>query len=314
MSNSLREGISILYDMELNNYLMTRSIAQLNNQIARLGQKQTFRKPSRRNNSTRVLDYFLGFLCIGGIAGAVIGVIYGLCVGDGFFSKIGKAFDGAINLALICGVIGAVAGIFVGVTRRSKAEQAIEEQYAADCKAQKRQIAGDARRVQAELRERNILIRQRDALSARKAEAAEKLDCFYSAMGIDEKYCHLIPIGYMNEFLRLGIATKLEGADGLYYLIMQELRWDQLQYTLEEISSKLDTIIDHQHALYGELVSINGKCDSMVRMAVQAAATSAKNNQLLETAVENTSIAAYNAERISQELAFQNFMLAYTHI
>lgn len=38
--NSLQEGISILYDMEINNYLMTRSIKQLNYRIDQLGHKK----------------------------------------------------------------------------------------------------------------------------------------------------------------------------------------------------------------------------------------------------------------------------------
>lgn len=198
-----------------------------------------------------------------------------------------------------------------GVRRRSKDRQDNEEQYLKECKIREQNMVRDQTRVKAELQEQKILIQQKNLLLSRKREATERLNRFYSIMGIDDRFCNLIPIGYMHEFMRLGIATKLEGADGLYYLILQELRHDQLQYTLEEISNKLDTIIDSQHTVYNELVAVNNKCDRMIRMTMQSAETAVKNNQLLETAVANTSVAAYNSERISKELAFQNFMLTY---
>lgn len=309
--NALQEGISILYDMELNNYLMARSINQLNQQISQLGYKRKFYKPVKKENRFSITEYFWVMLGVGGIAGAVIGVIYGLCIGDGFFYKIGEAIAGAINFGLALGCLGGIIGFIMGIIRRSKTEKELEKQYLEDCKTHEQNISRDLHRVKGELEQQKILIQQRNSLLARKRDADAKLNNFYAAMGIDDKFCHLIPIGYMHEFMRLGIADKLEGADGLYYLVMQELRHDQLQCTLEDILDKLDVIVDNQHSVYHELMQINNKCDNMVRMTMRAAETAVKNNQLLETAVANTSIAAYNSERISKELAFQNFMLTY---
>ena len=112
----------------------------------------------------------------------------------------------------------------------------------------------------------------------------------------------------MNEFARLGISRHLEGADGLYYLVRNELRFDQMNATLNDIAYSLDSIVDRQRELYAEVTSMNRRCDKMISLTLQ----NAKNTERsLNRIAENTSIAAYNSERISQELAFQNFMLYY---
>ena len=111
----------------------------------------------------------------------------------------------------------------------------------------------------------------------------------------------------MNEFLRLGIATKLEGADGLYYLIRKELRMDQMQYTMNEISSKLDTLIDKTHELHSDLLNINSKCDKLVNATIRAASSA-------ESAAVNSAITAYNSERIAKEQEYQNMLITYNFL
>lgn len=100
----------------------------------------------------------------------------------------------------------------------------------------------------------------------------------------------LIPIGYMHEFIRLGIATHLEGADGLYYLVRNELRADQFQCSIEEISCKLDTVIDKQREIYGVISDMNHRCDYLVEQTKKSIKLSAQNNALLSSAVEQTKI------------------------
>ena len=114
--------------------------------------------------------------------------------------------------------------------------------------------------------------------------------------------------------MRLGIAHQLGGANGLYYLVRQEMRGDRLQYSLDEISRKLDDIISNQHQIYYEITDMNNKCSQLISQAEKSAEISAKNNQLLDAAVANTSIAAYNSQRVKEELRFQNFMYVYNSI
>ena len=69
----LKKGISILYDMELNNYLMTRTISQLYYEIEDLGIKQNFEEPTPNNRSYSGSDELSGGAGIGWLLGAILG-------------------------------------------------------------------------------------------------------------------------------------------------------------------------------------------------------------------------------------------------
>ncbi|MBQ7574619.1 MAG: hypothetical protein IJT23_10220 [Clostridia bacterium] len=109
---------------------------------------------------------------------------------------------------------------------------------------------------------------------------------------------------FAHEFIRLGISRQLEGAQGLYYLIRKELRMDQMQRSLDDISRKLDEIIDNQREIYGEIVKMNNKCENMI----QATLKMSKNLNNIE---QNTAISAYNSERILKEEEYQTFFQTY---
>lgn len=133
---------------------------------------------------------------------------------------------------------------------------------------------------------------------------------FYNKVGIDSRYRNLVAIGYMNEFVSLGISNRLEGTDGLNYLIRQELRQDQLQMSLEEISKKLDTIIDNQRMIYSQLQEMNRKSDTIVNGIKKLSDKVAESQQ---TIIENTALTAYYAERTAKKAEFQSFMEIYKY-
>ena len=308
MSTKLQQGISILYDLELNDYLMAKAISKLDSEINSLGLKRNINKPTKKIADTEGF-YWTGVITVSIAAiAAVIGAICGFIKTDGFFMKLLGAVGEAIAYAFYGGIAGLVIAIVVCSIRRTHAESDAEKDFKEDWKRYEKEIDMDKHRVSRELKQKEFLIQQRNTLVARRNEAAKKRNKYYNIIGIDPKYRNLVPIGYMNEFARLGISRKLEGADGLYYLVRNELRFDQMQCTLNDIAYKLDTIVDKQRELYAEVLQINKQCDRMVSLTVQSAK---KTEKAIGQVVENTSIAAYNSERISQELAFQNFMLCY---
>lgn len=309
MGKSLFSTISKLYDMELNNYLMTRAINELDSRITDLGKKRKIIAPTeeKADKSDIGLSAGTGAL-IFGIIGIIVGVIYNFKHEVGFFAKLFGIILHGFTFGLVAVLIGAVLGLIYGLISYSGDNDKFRKQYLRDLKVHNNEILKDDQRVQRERKEREILIRQRNILINRKNEASRKLNSFYASSGIDSDYRNLIPIGYMYEFIRLGISTKLEGADGLYYLVRCELRSDQFQCTLEEISRKLDKIIDNQHGIYSEITKINNKCDRMIRETMKSAEIAAKSNQTLNAAVANTAITAYNTERIARELEFQRFL------
>ena len=176
----------------------------------------------------------------------------------------------------------------------------------------------EKRRLELEEREFAILSDIWYRLTSRRIHAEENLEKLYDAVGIDKDFRKLIPIGYMNDFARLGIATKLEGVDGLYYLVLQELRADCFQCTLNDISSKLDTLIDKQSMLYRAVVHIGAKVDSLAEsieretMMVMNQIKSLDNvseqlknsNELSKRILDNSKVNAYNSDRITKELEY----------
>ena len=304
----LNQGISILYDMEVNNYMMTRSIEKLNGEIARLGKKRGFRLPYKKDPDISVFAILGIVVIISAIVGAIAGIIHGFVVGDGFFEKIGQALVSLIFMALYFAVGGVVLGLIIGILAKVIGNNKAKKEYESDCEEYNSKLKNDEIRVKRELKQREYLLRQRDSLYFKLQESQRLLNQFYIKMNIDKNYRNLVPVGYMNEFLRLGIATKLGGNDGLYYLVLREIKFDKMQCTLEEISDKLDVIIDKQRDIYKELVKTNQRCDELVRIAVESSERSARTLSNIEN---NTRIAAYNSERAAKELSYQNFMLTY---
>ncbi len=308
MSTKLQKGISILYDLELNDYLMAKAIAKLDDEIAYLGRPKNISKPVKGSAKSGALYWIGTITVVAAIAGGIIEAIKEFINAEGFFIKFLSAFGGAIAGAVTGAIIGLIIGLIVSVFLKSSSIATAERNFKNACDRYEKDISADNMRVQNELRRKEFLIKERNSLVNRRNEASRKLKKYYDVMGIDNKYRNLVPIGYMNEFARLGISRHLEGADGLYYLVRNELRFDQMNATLNDIAYSLDSIVDKQRELYAEVTSMNRRCDKMISLTLQ----NAKNTERsLNRIAENTSIVAYNSERISQELAFQNFMLYY---
>lgn len=312
--NKLTDAISILYDMEMNNYFMTKTINELKEAADELGIEQKINKPIRVSASFS--SSLISSCSISLVICAVLGVIFGIIGGvisnsNGFFESIFGAIAGAICFGLIGAAIGLVLGIITSffvylknVNTANKANSIRLEDY-------NRKKVEYQQKLNNEYKAKEIILCERNNLIKRKQEAITVLNDFYSVVGIAPEFRNLIPIGYMYNFSRLGISTKLEGVDGLYYLINKELRMDQLQYSLEDISKKMDTIIDNQHRIYTELTHINAKCDTIISQTQTAAFYAAENNVLLQNAVMNTYITSYTAKRIEKELSYSNFMNNY---
>lgn len=303
--NKLCTGISILYEMEQNNYLMTRAVSQIDQKASQLGHSRQFKKPPFPNVET----YFLNILTVTAIVCAVVGVILGIIESISFDDGgiIYRFFISVLG-TLIFAAIGAVIGFFITVVICSIIyivnHKKAKEEYQWELKFYNNKVEFDQIRVRDELTQKNRLLKEKELLVLRLYESKTRLDNFYNIMSIDREFRSLIAIGYMDKFIKLGISTKLTGADGLYYLIMQELDKELIKLSLLEISAKLDTLIDNQNRLYGEIHHINDKCDQIIKSTL---------NQIkrLDSIEKNTELANYSIERAEKELEFQNFMILY---
>lgn len=302
-SNELAEGITIVYDMETNNYLMTRAIQNLRKQAIPLGKKRNIIAPKRK----KVVDENKGTYTNCGMFGALVGAVV--------FTIVSLNWWG-LGAPLIVILIGGLLGFVVawslaripGQAKYKKKVELAEKQYQRERENYKLRLSQEKERVNNEIQLKNYILMQKEILEDKLCESQELLVSFYGTLGIDERFRNIVPIGYMYEFIRLGIARELGGDKGLYYLIMQELRWDQLNCTLQEISNKLDQIINNQKLLYQELVNINHACDYLVENAVYSAKLLADTKKQAEKSAINSEVTAYNTTRCAAELEYQSFM------
>lgn len=307
MANDLMKGLSILYDMELNNYMMDAAVKKLNHEISQLGFKRKVSQPKLYKAKFAWGSFFKTMLVIC-ILFSVYGAYEGFTSAGGIISGFFKAIAWIIAY-FIAGAVISVAFVLVffvilyikDISYEKKENSRRQDKHNDELN----NIEWDYQR---QLDRKDALIRQKDILVKKRNESAKVLERFYNSMRIDYNYRNLIPIGYMYELCRLGISNKLTGTDGLYYLVRQELRGDRLQYTLEEISYKLDTIINQQSYIYQEITAMNSKCDTMIAQSKKSIELAVKNNQSIQGVVNNTSISNYHLQRIRKEAEFQNTM------
>lgn len=296
---NLKKTISILYDMELNNYYMTQAISQLAVNINSLGKVNRIAKPEKESAGSPF------FYAVGGFIFGAISVIYGIIE---FIKNFRLLYLITIIPTLIIyfaigAAIGAAIGFVIDLFGMASEKRRANARYDSALVKYEKALADDKKRVEREKVNSNKLYHEYLILKERKSEAEHQLQNFYVQAGIDSRFRNIIAMGYMNEFINLGISRKLEGADGLYYLILQELRWDQMMLTMEEISAKLDEVIDNQRMLHMDLVEMNQKSSKMIGELMNGV------QNLNANVNELKSIEQYNGTRIRQELEFQNFML-----
>ena len=306
----LKKAISILYDMELNNYKMTRTIQRLNYEISCLGHPQEFYTPERKYAALNN-DWTTSIGCLGVILGAILGGASGCSSTTSFFGSIESGIGGLIGGGIGGFLIGALIGLMFEAIGKANRDSEYEQTYEKEMEVYNTQVERDNKRVEKELKKQKILIAERDALIKRRNKSQEILNGFYMRVGIDKMFRSLIPIGKMNEIIGLNITSSLEGQNGLNDRVRKELREDAFYIKLDEISQKLDVVISKQDRIYNELMSIHSQCENLIDATIQSAQIAANNNKLLSEAVENTRIAAYNSERIAIEENYQSFLMTY---
>lgn len=315
--SELQRGIQTIYNMEQNIYLMQNVLNDLDGKISRLGKQEHYSEPEKRTVYADFDNY------IGKSAGASVLIAFIISIIN-IFIKLEKAGGGALSGAKFsalgsglvfgfwCFVIAIAIGLIIGsiITFAKKSEQQgrAKREYERAYKNYLEKIDNDTARVNEELAEKRILVAKRNLLKQKMSESGRLLYDMYLKSGIDKNYWGIIPIGYMNEFLRLKITDHLGGTDGLYYLVKREIKTDRLQYTVDEINSKLDTIIDNQSRIYSDLLDMKNKGDRLIRETVRKAEIESKNNRTLKKIECNTALDAYYSQQAQAELKYMNDM------
>ena len=307
---NVKEAVSILYDMEIHNYKMTRAIQRLNYEISCLGNPRSFSEPQKRESA---LDSDWGAILgmVGVILGAILGGATGCSSTPHILDSLSAGVGGLIGGGFAGFCIGGLIGLGIGGMGKLDKDSRYEEEYEKEMENYYSKLEADEIRVENELKWRKILEKEREVLIVRRQRAQQVLSTFYMKVGIDKSFRSLIPISKMYEMVYFGITTEFYGENGLYDRVRRELREDAFYAKLDEISQKLDVLISKTDRLYDEIVSLNSQCETLISAPMQSAQIAANNNALLSEAVKNTEIAAYNSERIAAEQRYQSFMMTY---
>ena len=304
--NKLKQAVDILYDMEMHLYLMNNSYSSLTNEINSLGHKKYVPLPEKRKADRS--EIITTTAIITAIIGAIIGVIMffadvdkDLSFFDDFFYIIFLPLGFLIYIG-IGAIVGGIAGIPIGLIPTYFVQRKFNKDYAEQNKEYERQMSENNAHVKKELVQKSYLQVEREELRKRYNESKSITQEFYSLVGIDERFRDAGAIAIMHEFIRLGISDKLDGTDGLYYLILQEYKYIDIKDTLLEICSKLDEISRGVSCMRHSMDEMNQKSTQLVNQTVRMA-------KIAQKASENSAITAYNTERIKKEMEFRNFML-----
>lgn len=288
----LKNCIFILNDMEQNIYMMTRMCEKIDEEKDNLRKKEYSYPEKPKKASIKKFNVFKCIFFENPIALAPL-LLCGWALSEGGLLTILIVLGLALYVALL--PINIIAGIIYYYRKKPKAERErknAEEKYLNECRQHKNECDSiDLSRKND--RERIIALdEQKNNLLKRKAESESKLKEFYEKININEKFRGILPMSYMAEFIKLGIATKLEGADGLYYLVLKELKDTEFKYS---ITAKLDEAVQKEQSLHKELERMKRTCDIMM--------LNSANN-----ASSNT-IDSYQSERIARELEYQTYLI-----
>jgi hypothetical protein len=242
------------------------------------------------------------------MVGTLLGVLVGCSGSSGFFASIDAFFMGGAGGFLIGAIIGGIIGYFIDSCEVENEREEIEREYQSAIRKREKNLDDDRKRIEREEKYKQVLVDIKNELTEKKKESLVLLGAMYEHSGIDRRFRTLVAMGYMNEFLILGIATKLEGVDGLYYLIQQRVQYNALKASLDDIANKLDTIISNQDRLYYEIIEMNDKLESMTKEISSAVRVGVENGKALEEIKTNTGVSAYNTERMRCEYEYRNLL------
>lgn len=294
----VKKCVSILYDMEQNLYMMTRIMEKYDEEIAKKSELE-FPVPEKPIEPKREKHTFFSML------------FFGSPISDFLFERLLDIFGEFgdlsdfvlwilpflffLTLGILLLPINMIIGFIMYFTGKQRVQQRNEKkaqeyknackEYQEKCNEREVQIYNNAREIE-EIRHK------KESMRTQREESQAKLNGFYQKVGINEKFRGLLPMSYMADFINLGIATKFEGADGLYYLVLKELQDIEFRDT---VTSKIDEVVKENQKLHGHLERMKRTCDIMVLNT---------KNKLTTNTVES-----YQNERIAKELEYQTYLM-----
>ena len=266
-TNELKKYLKRVYELEKSLYMQSCVYNTISQRIQRL---RTSINVNYKQYDIDTRDGWVGFVVIplGVIIGGLIGCFY-----QGFHSGILLS----IGRGILAGVIIAVAIVVIQYACRSviykekcdEIDRINQSRYNEACELQNRQY-----------KQANGLQNQLSKMKEKYWETKDILDTYYSKNIIYFKYRNLIAISSIFEYIDSGRCVCLEGYEGAYNIFESELRMNLIVTRLDEISSKLDRIIDNQRLLYEAVLESNNQVNKLNNNIKKSIGTIEKNVEI----------------------------------
>jgi len=330
-----------IIDLEKTSIIQDKTLQSLQHEISNMGKSRTYQKPVKQNVYMPSVQYQIqserfefDFVSNGGNICAVICGIIGLFVGfattDGFLFKIlGAILTAGVGLLIgyVAGwVLGALIGIFSSSAASAKNEQArinaekeaqrlyeeaqkkAEIQYKNEMAKYSNNLANDAQRVSAELKQKEILKQIHQQLYQKHKETQKLLTMFYDKADIYITYRNIIAMCHIAEYLKSGICTELTGPNGAFMVFKYEMYEKKKIEQLDTIISQLDQLHFDNQILNSSLRQINGRVSELIGVVGDVKRVQIENAQRNEQMVRNlgSQINSYAAQ-----ISNQNAIIAY---
>lgn len=285
-------------ELEKQKYVQERALKILDDLIHRLGVKKSFNKPVKQKSGF----HFDGAILGGGFGiGVTLGVIV-FCVScsSGCSSwSVDGAFGRLVGMPLIGGIIGLFGSVIYAIVASASAESKAEHDYQDALNTYNSNLVNDSRRVENELKQKEIVSTERDKLYRQYLQTKKTLGAFYAKGVLYGKYHNdFAAIASFLDYFKSGRCSTLgenRGGDGAYNTYEAELLQHRIINKLDMIIESLEQVKENQWTIYSAIQAGNTISNRLVEETYRLATASEDN-------ARNSAIAAYNSQEAANEL------------
>lgn len=124
-------------------------------------------------------------------------------------------------------------------------------------KEYKVKVEEENKRLVREEQEKAVLNTTLQQITVRKSKGAKALGKLYDMDVVYPKYRNLSMISSLYEYFASGRCSTLEGHEGAYNILEQEIRLDRIVLRLDQVIVNLEKIRQNQYMLYEAMQSVN---------------------------------------------------------
>lgn len=135
-------------------------------------------------------------------------------------------------------------------------------------KEYKVKVEEENKRLVREEQEKAVLNTTLQQITVRKSKGAKALGKLYDMDVVYPKYRNLSMISSLYEYFASGRCSTLEGHEGAYNILEQEIRLDHIVLRLDQVIVNLEKIRQNQYMLYEVMQSVNANVSRLYGAAL----------------------------------------------